>query len=677
MNAFAGGLPMKKNGDYDLPEIINRTAKFGGLPALQGLMPYLSMPGAGDDALVGENASRAAQGLPLLAAGGNRGAPQPTAAGTAPTNDPQNAGYFEHFVNGVAQAETGAERNPYGSVISTGTGHKVYGKYQIYDDNIPQWTQEAGLGRMTPQQFLADPKAQEAVARYKLGDYVQKYGYAGAARAWLAGEGGMNNPQARDKFGSTPSGYAAKVLGYASRSAAGGTTAAASPGQTPPTAVGANASDQAGSPAAMGKSAPTPERISASTGGGRPESAQPTAGPENAAQGQVAGGGGANAPTPGPIIPRQQPSSTGPIAEPGGPVPQTVGRGGAAIPAPGVVPTQPQPQQRQPLPPPADPTLGDPYLANLNTALKGAEDAAKRWGRVPNEAGRTQSANFQKTADDLRRRITDYEKFKRGQVEQSPAEREAARAGMTPSEYQLKNEAEKQTQTAVIKDSAEKWTGIRGKAAGYEEEQRDYVDLAQGILNDPRVYTGIGATASLDTNKIKNIYGDTTPALLQTALQKVTSRDILAQIAQMRSSLKEAGADTGRLFAAQIDKMMQASASLENTVAANRLLVESERRAGELAIEMRRQAIEYRNTHNKVLDDGFDEQIHDYLTRHPLFSKEELKDPAKLGAPTLPAAIAGDHAKELAWAIQMGLTRNDPVRTPDGKSYLRLRELRQ
>jgi hypothetical protein len=138
--------------------------------------------------------------------------------GAAPAQPPAT---FDRFVNGIAHNETGGERNPYGSVVSTGTGHRVFGKYQVYDENIPKWTQEALGHPLTPQQFLASPEAQEATARYKLGEYVDKYGYHGAARAWLAGEGGMNNPQARDKFGSDPYGYATKALAHAGIGAEG------------------------------------------------------------------------------------------------------------------------------------------------------------------------------------------------------------------------------------------------------------------------------------------------------------------------------------------------------------------------------------------------------------------------------------------------------------------------
>jgi hypothetical protein len=61
---------------------------------------------------------------------------------------------------------------------------------------------------MTPQQFLADTNAQDAVFNHRFGQYVDRYGPQGAAKAWFAGEGGMNNPDARDQLGTSVAEYA-------------------------------------------------------------------------------------------------------------------------------------------------------------------------------------------------------------------------------------------------------------------------------------------------------------------------------------------------------------------------------------------------------------------------------------------------------------------------------------
>ena len=93
---------------------------------------------------------------------------------------------------------------------TTKTGDRAYGRYQVMGANIPEWTQ-AALGRaMTPQEFLQNTEAQDAVFDHRFGSYVQKYGPEGAANAWFAGEGGMRNPNARDVLGTSVADYAGK-----------------------------------------------------------------------------------------------------------------------------------------------------------------------------------------------------------------------------------------------------------------------------------------------------------------------------------------------------------------------------------------------------------------------------------------------------------------------------------
>lgn len=91
-------------------------------------------------------------------------------------------------------------------------GDRAYGKFQVMGANIPAWTKEALGTPMTPDQFLADPKAQDAVFQYKFGQYVDKYGPEGAAKAWFAGEKGMNNPNAKDVLGTSVAEYGSKFM---------------------------------------------------------------------------------------------------------------------------------------------------------------------------------------------------------------------------------------------------------------------------------------------------------------------------------------------------------------------------------------------------------------------------------------------------------------------------------
>jgi hypothetical protein len=112
------------------------------------------------------------------------------------------------FSKAIAGIESGGAYDKLGP--QTKTGDRAFGKYQVMGANIPEWTTQV-LGKpMTPEQFLSNPDAQEAVFKAKFGDYVQKYGPEGAAKAWFAGEKGMNNPNAKDVLGTTVAGFGQK-----------------------------------------------------------------------------------------------------------------------------------------------------------------------------------------------------------------------------------------------------------------------------------------------------------------------------------------------------------------------------------------------------------------------------------------------------------------------------------
>ncbi|MBS7541500.1 phage tail length tape measure family protein, partial [Ancylobacter lacus] len=80
----------------------------------------------------------------------------------------------------------------------TKTGDRAYGAYQVMGANIPDWTRRHLGESLTPDQFLADPAAQDRVFAGQFGGYAAKYGPSGAARAWFAGPGGMANGGATD-----------------------------------------------------------------------------------------------------------------------------------------------------------------------------------------------------------------------------------------------------------------------------------------------------------------------------------------------------------------------------------------------------------------------------------------------------------------------------------------------
>ncbi len=137
----------------------------------------------------------------ILGAMQPQGQPQ-TSMGGAPSVGPSATGAPGNAIAGI---ESGGKYDILGPV--TRTGDRAYGKYQVMGNNIPEWSQ-AALGQpMTKEQFLASPQAQDAVFNHRFGQYTNKYGPEGAARAWFAGEGGMNDLGRKDQLGTSVGDY--------------------------------------------------------------------------------------------------------------------------------------------------------------------------------------------------------------------------------------------------------------------------------------------------------------------------------------------------------------------------------------------------------------------------------------------------------------------------------------
>ena len=122
---------------------------------------------------------------------------------------------FEAFFWAIATQESGHNYKAVGPM--TDYGH-AYGKYQVLEPNVGPWTLQYYGKRLTPQQFLNNPQAQEAVARGKLKSYYNKYGARGAAAMWYSGQ-----PDPSKTYGNPPVyKYVSSVMGHASKYKGGG-----------------------------------------------------------------------------------------------------------------------------------------------------------------------------------------------------------------------------------------------------------------------------------------------------------------------------------------------------------------------------------------------------------------------------------------------------------------------
>lgn len=114
------------------------------------------------------------------------------------------AGAPSDWQNAIASIES-AGSGGYSAVgPTTAKGNKAYGKYQVMDFNIGPWTEKWYGRRLTPEEFLADPAAQDAVFNGEFGSYVQRYGNPqDAASVWFSGRPLSGNTSS-DGYTSVP-----------------------------------------------------------------------------------------------------------------------------------------------------------------------------------------------------------------------------------------------------------------------------------------------------------------------------------------------------------------------------------------------------------------------------------------------------------------------------------------
>lgn len=114
---------------------------------------------------------------------------------------------FGGYGEAIASIESGGNYGAKGPVVQKGSyaGDRAYGKYQVMGKNIPSWTKEALGVSMTPEEFLANPQAQDAVFRVKFGQSVAKYGNPqDAASVWFSGRPVAEAGNASDGMTTVP-----------------------------------------------------------------------------------------------------------------------------------------------------------------------------------------------------------------------------------------------------------------------------------------------------------------------------------------------------------------------------------------------------------------------------------------------------------------------------------------
>jgi hypothetical protein len=115
------------------------------------------------------------------------------------------------YANAIASIESAGSGDYAALGPVTKKGNRAYGRYQVMDFNIGPWTEKHLGRRLTPEEFLASPEAQDRVFAGEFGSYVQKYGNPqDAASAWFTGRPLAEGGNRSDILGTTGNVYVDK-----------------------------------------------------------------------------------------------------------------------------------------------------------------------------------------------------------------------------------------------------------------------------------------------------------------------------------------------------------------------------------------------------------------------------------------------------------------------------------
>ena len=133
------------------------------------------------------------------------------------------------YAPAIANIESSGRYGALGPI--TKSGDRAYGKYQVMGANVPSWTEEALGKRLSTDEFLANPEAQDATFKHHFGKALSQYGNPqDAASVWFSGKPTAAAGNAADVTGTTVPAYLRKFneqIGAADKPAKGATPAQA------------------------------------------------------------------------------------------------------------------------------------------------------------------------------------------------------------------------------------------------------------------------------------------------------------------------------------------------------------------------------------------------------------------------------------------------------------------
>jgi hypothetical protein len=317
---------------------------------------------------------------------------------------------------------------------------------------------------------------------------------------------------------------------------------------------------------------------------------------------------------------------------------------GSASPAPQAVPQQPGPQA--PTQPPVVAQGGPPPNPQQNQGTFGAPSAIATRGAIPTG-----------TDPEIQKKIATYTSIASNPAYPKTVQ-EAAMArlkalqdqgqptgpmkeydlyrrqgGNLPfNEWQADTEQRKSAAGEEVKASSTKYqTLVDGGVKAQQEIPQ--LEMLQEQMNDPNFYSGAGERYNLMFKRMKAAVGmDPDAAVPQEFLRKATAASVLASFGALKG--------LGPIRVAEMNLAKQAAASPENSIPANKLLIEIQKRTYQRQGDIAEMAQNYKQS-NGLLDVGFDKQVTAYFKAHPIFTDAEIKDYHKaINQPTAASATA-------------------------------------
>ena len=202
-------------------------------------------------------------------------------------------------------------------------------------------------------------------------------------------------------------------------------------------------------------------------------------------------------------------------------------------------------------------------------------------------------------------------------------------------DYGVVTKGREEQATSDVKQYTALHQGLAG-AAMVAANSLQYSQQALALVNDPQFYSGSLEGANLAVKRFLSGIGiDPGAAAPQEVFRKVMAANINQQINSLHAESEAMGDKGGRIFAPMITQMEKAAQNPDNSVAANRYLTVFAIRNAQRTMAIADMADEYKKANGR-LDEGFEKQLRGWISKNPVLTEDEMKNPGSVGAP--PAA---------------------------------------